>query len=447
MKNWLLEDWRKTHGSIARLLVVMAGIVVGQAILYGPSLAGRKILLPLDILAKPDYYLPRTAEVEKIVPHDPIMSDQVLELEPERQFAVQEIRAGRFPNWMPHEYAGVPCYRWSFSPPVLPKYLVASPRVLAWIQVLIALVAGTGAYLFLHRAMRVGFWPAAVIAWCYPLTGSYILSQGCGTPPVVCWLPWLLAATDKTVRQPASWGGPALAALTAVALLSGQTDVAGQTLLCSGIYAAWCCLDHYRRLFLSRQTVFSVVATGLAWTLGIMASLWLLLPLVEYSYTGIRMARRTQGAEERPPVGLTALRLVVVPEADGLTQDGSYYFGPVGNVPESATGGYAGMLAALLLAPLAWCNRRRWSSNALWLLLIFISLSWSLDMPGMVWLLRRPGLNVMSHNRFVFAASFAVLAMAASGLDVLWQRSVSRHWWFIIPMVLLGATCAGRSSA
>ena len=72
------------------------------------------------------------------------MSDMVLENEPERQFAVSEIRAGRFPIWMPHEFAGVPCYRWSFSPPVLLKYLVASPKVLAWTQMLVSLVAGRG---------------------------------------------------------------------------------------------------------------------------------------------------------------------------------------------------------------------------------------------------------------------------------------------------------------
>ena len=34
----------------------MAGIVLGQVILYGPSLAGRKVLLPVDYLPAPDVY-------------------------------------------------------------------------------------------------------------------------------------------------------------------------------------------------------------------------------------------------------------------------------------------------------------------------------------------------------------------------------------------------------
>lgn len=429
---------------MGRLLIVITGIVLGQAILYGPSLVGSKILLPLDILAERDFYLPPTPEVEKLVPgfipHDPIMSDMVINLEPERLFAVSEIRAGRFPNWMPHEFAGVPCYRWSFSPPGLMRYLIASPKIHALTQMLVSLVAGLGAYVFFHRTMKVGFWPATIAAWCYPLTGSYIVWQGCGTPPVACWLPWLLSVIDKTVRQPASWGGLALAPLTAVVLVSGQTDVAGQTLLTSGIYAIWCCFDQYGRRLFSRKSLFSVGATGFAWTLGILASTWLLLPLVEYGRTGARMTRRAQGAEERPPVGLTALPQVIIPEARGLTLEGSFYLAP-GNVPESSVGAYAGMFGALLLAPLAWYSRWRWSISTLWMFVVFVSLSWQLDIPGMVWLLRRPGLNIMSHNRFVFATSFSILAMAAIGLDVLWQRNISRRWWFFIPLALLAVTC------
>src|ERR1051326_7400198 len=47
---------------VRRPLVVIAGIALGQAILYGPSLAGRRILLPLDILDTPQVYLPAPSE-------------------------------------------------------------------------------------------------------------------------------------------------------------------------------------------------------------------------------------------------------------------------------------------------------------------------------------------------------------------------------------------------
>ena len=62
---------------VRKLLILLAGIIVGQVILYGPSLAGRKILLPLDILALPGTYLPQTPEVAKIEPQNPSLSDMI----------------------------------------------------------------------------------------------------------------------------------------------------------------------------------------------------------------------------------------------------------------------------------------------------------------------------------------------------------------------------------
>jgi len=76
--------------------VVGAGIVLGQAILYGPSLIGEKILLPLDLLTLPGYYIPSTAETVKIVPHNIILSDLVVVMEPARQFAIRKFTRAVF---------------------------------------------------------------------------------------------------------------------------------------------------------------------------------------------------------------------------------------------------------------------------------------------------------------------------------------------------------------
>src|SRR5258707_1255178 len=96
------------RGKLTRLAIVLAGLVACQFVLYGPSLVGKKILLPLDILAAPGYYLPQTPEFTKIVPHNPVLSDIVCQFEPERRFAVEELRAGRFPMWAPYQYCGAP---------------------------------------------------------------------------------------------------------------------------------------------------------------------------------------------------------------------------------------------------------------------------------------------------------------------------------------------------
>jgi len=429
-----------------RWFIVGAGIFLGQAILYGPSLVGHRILLPLDLLATENVYLPKTPAAEKVIFHDWVPQDLAFNFEMSRQFAVSELRAGRLPFWCPQQYAGVPSFRWSLSPPCLPGYFIASPMVLAWMQVLLALAAGFGAYLFFCKILRVGFWPAAIAAWCYPLTATYIVWQGFALPAVVCWLPWALFAVDRSIRQPSGWGGLFLALFTAIILLSGQTDVGGQVLLSTGLYAIWCYFDQYRSTWRSLRSASSLAVTALGWALGMMAAAWLLLPLVEYTKTGSRLLHRIQGEEERPPEGISVLPLVVLPERDGTTVRGSIRLA-ANLMPESASAAYAGLVATLFVAPLAWCSRRHRSLNIFWALLAFVGLSWTLNVPLLVQLLRLPGLNVMSHNRFVFVVPFAVLAMAAVGLDVLSQGEVPRRGWFLVPMVLLGTLscwCAYR---
>ena len=46
---------------------------------------------------------------------------------------------------------------------------------------------------------------------------------------------------------------------------------------------------------------------------------------------------------------------------------------------------------------------------------------------------------MMSHNRLTFVFSFAVMAMAAVGLNVLSEGRIRRRWWFWLPGVVVAA--------
>jgi hypothetical protein len=303
-----------------------------------------------------------------------------------------------------------------------------------------AIVAGLGTYAFCRRVLRVSFWPAAVCAWCYPLTGFLILWQGYATGLAVYWLPWVLLAVDKTVRQASPWAPIGLSAATCLALVSGHLDVAGQVLLVSGLYALWCLLDAYRGWWFQWQARRAALTLAFGWMLGFLLAAPYLLPVLEYTHTGARMARRNAGAEERPPVGLAALPQTVLPDMYGAMKRGNVRFA-LENQFESSAAAYTGVLATLLVAPLAWCSRRHRSLNVFWACLAFFGLSWCLNIPGFVHLLRLPGLNMMSHNRLVFSASFAVLALTAVGLEVLAQGSVRWQRWFWAPVGMLVGLC------
>ena len=181
----------------------------------------------------------------------------------------------------------------------------------------------------------------------------------------------------------------------------------------------------------------------LGWGLGFLLAAPHLLPLLEYAQTGSRMVHRSEGTEERPPVGLAALPQVVLPDIYGTTEKGSTFIPPgiEPNLMESTTAAYTGVFATLLVAPLAWCSRRHRAINVFWIFLAFFGLSWSLDVPVFVDLLRLPGLNMMSHNRLVFLTSFAILALTATGLETLLHGPIQRRWWFWLPAVLLAALC------
>lgn len=132
--------------SLVRVVIVMAGIVAGQCYLMGPALLGQKILLSLDLLKLPGFYLRDIAGSAPRTFSDWSQTDQILQYEPGRRFAAAEIRAGRWPAWSPYNFCGSPSggVQWSR---VQSLYLIwPTPRVLPYIQILVALIAGTGAY-------------------------------------------------------------------------------------------------------------------------------------------------------------------------------------------------------------------------------------------------------------------------------------------------------------
>ena len=426
-----------------RVLAVIAGIVFGQAVLYGPSLTGQKILLPLDLLAQPDVYLPQTPETAKIVPHNRQTADLTYQIEPARQFAASEIHQGRFPLWAPYQYGGVPFVWPKYSLFFLLACCVKSPVVLPWVQLFGALVAGGGMYFFCRRTLRVGFWPSAVCAWCYPLTAFFVLWQGFPTGPTVYWLPWIFLLVDKTVRGAGPLAVAGLSVVTFLVLTSGDLDIAGQVLLSSGIFALWSLWDARPVKSFFPQTSRAAAKLILGWGLGFLLAAPHTLPLLEYAQTGSRMLHRSRGAEERPPVGLTSLPEVLLPDLYGTMQAGSTRLVPQlePNIMESAAAGYAGIFATLLVAPLGFCSRRHRTINGCLVFLALFGLSWCVDIPGFVQLLRLPGLNMMSQNRLVFVTAFAVLCLAAVGLENLLAGPLPRRWWFWLPAALLAGLC------
>lgn len=444
-----------------RTLLLIFGITLGQFVLYGPSLVGNKVLLPLDILAGEGFYLPQQPGAPKFRAEDGTVSDLVLQFEPARRFAVAELKAGRMPTWASYGFAGAPFIWPKFSPFLLIECCSQAPIVLAWSQFFLAIVAGLGAYRFFRDVLELRFWPSAIAAWCYPLTAFFVLWEGFPLLQPVAWFPWLLSAIDVTIRDKSPLRYIGLALVTCL-ILSGQLDLAGQVLLASGLYATWRLFAakrekeiqtstnktslgplpfltrFIRRVLISRRAILRLIG---GWVLGFLLAAPYLFPVLTYSHTGARMMRRGAGVEERPPLGVIALPQIALPDIFGIQrQPGLRY---AGGFPqqESSAAGYAGVTALLLAAPLGFTNRRLRNFNLLWVFFFIIGLSWCLAIPGIVNLLRLPGLNMMSHNRLVFMSGFATLALAASGLDTFSNGVLCWRRWMWLPFSLLIGLC------
>lgn len=421
-----------------RSAVLLVGLILPQVLLYGPSLLGRKLLLPLDLLALTHYYLPPTGKYASVTPYDFTLSDEVLLFEFERRFAATEFRAGRVPLWTPDIFLGAPYAVWGkYAPFNALYYAWPSPVTLAWMQLLKSLLAGIGAYLFFRRVVRVGFWPAVIGAWCYPLLGFFTLWQGYPQSEVTAWLPWLFLATDAVIGRPLGWTAVGLALITCVVLIT-RVDVAAQALLACGLFALWRLWQEYGRPFQLGRLAGTGAVTAAAWLLGFMLAAPYLLPLAEYTRHGERIAHRAAGQEERPPGGIAELPRLVLPEVYGAPHRGSCYLTD-GNLLESGAGAYVGLIATLLLVPLAWASRAHRGSNIFWTVLAVLALGWTLNIPGVVTLLRAPGLKLLSHNRLTFVAAFALLSLAVTGLEVVGQGGAIRHGRSIVPAVALVA--------
>ncbi len=102
------------------------------------------------------------------------------------------------------------------------------------------------------------------------MTGSLVFWQGYHIATAICWLPWLILAVDKAIRDTGRWTVPGIALATCLTVLSAHLDMAGQVLLVSGLYAIACLIDQYGKDIASRRALGSIAAVSAGWGLGIL---------------------------------------------------------------------------------------------------------------------------------------------------------------------------------
>ncbi len=421
----------KARGGWLRLWVLILGIVLPQIWMFGGALAGRTVLLPLDsfVSYNPGFYPESTAEGRESVlpPRWPNLVDNILQYEPFRRFAVEEIHAGRVPAWNPHSYAGTPFIGGGqsavFSPYRLIDYLSMDPVVLAWSQLAKALIAGLGMYCFLRWGLRLTWGAAAAGAWLYPWTGYMTVWFGMTLAAGATWMGWVLLATEYTARG----GGRRWAALLGVficfTIFAGHPQIAGHTLALSGVYALWRVGKDYWKRRSAGEAIQRFAACVAGWVLGVGLAAVQLWPLLEYTFHSQRWAMRASGVQERPAQGAWALMQMVQPWIAGEISPSSVYL-LEGNRQESGAAGYAGLLVFFVLVPLAWRLRRWRGEGWFWACIAVLGMSAVAGIPLLDPLTRMWPLGILSSNRLACLTAFAVVVLGAMGVNAVTRNGV-----------------------
>lgn len=415
-----------------------------------PALTGR-VLFPAD-------WEPRTTGsvgVEARQPTNPLEGDAYTLYYPLRFHLGDRLRAGEFPLWDPHRFAGLPFAANSqasaWYPPTWLFALGETAVVYSWILVLSRLGGMLLAYWFL-RLLRLHPLASAAGAVIFVFSG-FLTAWGMHITFISSgmWLPLALGGMTLIFRERPQFGVPAAAAGLGLAALGGHPQVMIYVWLAAALWAAVLTVG----LVLDRRKdgARGIGAALLPLTVSVLAAFVLgggiasiqLLGSLEFgSYT----IRGVEVYELLIPAALPARQILtlLIPDRFGNPVDGNGLEPP--NYTEAAM--YAGIFTLVLAVVAVWSRRDRfvWGFlviGVISLLSAFGTGFYRLMYEGV------PGLDrVRGIGRMVFLFDAALAGLAAIGIDQLIRRP--RRWPVVITSlgllfgVVLSVTALNRGA-
>jgi hypothetical protein len=280
-----------------------------------------------------------------------------LQFYPWRQFAFEELSAGRLPAWNPYLGAGAPLlanYQTAvFYPPNWLWLILPGPQAMSWIAVLHVLWTGLGMWLF-AAALGLPAFGRGISALAFALSGYLIARLGSfPTANAGAWLPWLFWLAHRVLAQrrwrDAGW----LALAFAMQLLTGHAQTTFYGAVGLGLYALWTAWREVPR----ERRIFGLARAGTAIALGVALAAIQLIPTAEY----LRESQRSGGLDYETLTNYSyhPLRLFTLlsPNFFGTPADGSY-LGEGNYFEDAAYIGFIPFISALA-AIVGWLRQRR----------------------------------------------------------------------------------------
>jgi len=220
-------------------------------------------------------------------------SDQYIAGYAFRDFAAQSLRAGHgFPLWSPYLFGGMPyvaaMHGDIFYPTFLLRLLMSTDAAMTWGMILHVFLAGVFTFLFVRRALGVGFFGALLGGLAYEMGGNVggLVSPGHdGKIFVAALLPLSLFFVHRAVRDGRAWAWGSLALSVTLAVLTPHPQLLQYLLLMCGGYALFLAFSagaggaKLSTADAMKRLVFAGVAVGV----GMLGGAIQFLPLFEYT--------------------------------------------------------------------------------------------------------------------------------------------------------------------
>jgi hypothetical protein len=393
-----LAAWARCHPDLVASLVLFALTLV----LFAPPLLSGRAVSPMNILLARS---PWRGVIPLESPPNPALTDVVQMFHPWLVYAGEQIRAGVFPLWNPHEYAGAPFFGNGQSALLFPLTMLAfvlpaavAVTLIAWVKLL---GIGLATYWFLRT---LGPRPVpALSAACGFMLGACVVGWLQWTvASTLIWLPLLLGMTERLRERRDGRALVALALVVTLDVLAGYPQATGQALL---VTTAWA-LTRARGAggwFLARYAAGVVLGVGLAAIH--------LVPFLQYVGESFVFTYRRQWTPFLS-APLQSATTFLMPYYYGVGQDywGRWQF--------AIQNGYAGIVT-LAVVPLGVRAAWRRGDGRFFVVLLALALGLHYGLPGIASLAAMPGLSLGTNLRLMPLIAFALCVLTALGLDAL----------------------------
>ncbi len=414
---WLAHRYVVPMGWAARVVLILLPFVFcGKALLTGGVYA------PVDLPYLTEPLKPMRAPLGVAAPQNGVLSDLYAQMIPWRKAVQYAVSHRQWPLWNPFMLSGdvlaASAQPAAYSPFTLLACLLPVAQGLTFSAALSFFIAALGAYLLARElGCREGVAFFAAAAWMYAKPLAFFILWSIGSS--WAFYPFVLLATRRVVWRPSVRSAALLCAALTLLLLAGHPETVLQAIFVGSLYGAFelarrirvPAASETRGSTILRVCLYTLAAGGVA--VGICAIY--ILPIFKTAPETIEHAFRTGGwATQSHGVILRESGARLLTDLFPWLHGAEWRVEGVKYLPLDSAAAGSLVLALALYAVARIRSIESWCWAAMALFGMLARAAWT---PLMDLLSKLPMLDVTINERFSFAAVFAIVILAALGLE------------------------------